>query len=269
MLGLWNIYRNYPALDRSQDVRPSQWLAALTDGLSEKNALLLTDLNWQQLNGLTHFGQHVRPEVVHEWLADIFIYAPALVRDSASVGRRVFVTERGVPHIQAAYGPVLRVAPDRAASTIDDVIQTLAPGTRYVLCVLEPTREFPLDRAALASTVARLIGRQTSGIDNEKYVVLAGRVGHAPDLVRSAARPFRTRVTIDGLPIDIRMESWLEFDTIRRMGFGHVIANRHHALIVERGVSFVALDEAGKAVRTAYAAGIYEPQTRYEVLSSY
>ena len=59
------------------------------------------------------------------------------------------------------------------------------------------------------------------------------------------------------------MESWLAADTIRRMGFGHVIAARHHTLIVERGVSFVAFDERGQPTRTAYAANIFAPQPRY------
>ena len=59
------------------------------------------------------------------------------------------------------------------------------------------------------------------------------------------------------------MESWLASDTIRRMGFGHVVAARQHTLIVERGVSFVAFDEHGTAVRTAYASNIFAPQARY------
>jgi hypothetical protein len=80
--------------------------------------------------------------------------------------------------------------------------------------------------------------------------------------------PFRRRVRIDGVTVDVRMESWLAFDTIRRMGFGHVIANRRHSLIVERGISFVALDEKGQPLTTAYAAGIFAPQPRYLVLSS-
>ena len=42
--------------------------------------------------------------------------------------------------------------------------------------------------------------------------------------------------------VEVRMESWLAADTIRRMGFGHVVAGRHHTLIVERGVSFAAFD---------------------------
>jgi hypothetical protein len=59
------------------------------------------------------------------------------------------------------------------------------------------------------------------------------------------------------------MESWLAADTIRRMGFGHVVAGRHHALIVERGVSFVALDQTGVALQRAYASSIFAPQPRY------
>jgi hypothetical protein len=59
------------------------------------------------------------------------------------------------------------------------------------------------------------------------------------------------------------MESWLAADTIRRMGFGHVVARRHHTLIVERGVSFVALDQTGAALRTEYASSIFAPQPRY------
>ena len=59
------------------------------------------------------------------------------------------------------------------------------------------------------------------------------------------------------------MESWLASDTIRRMGFGHVIAAHRHTLIVERGVSFVAFDERGEPIRTGYASNIFAPQPRY------
>ena len=99
-------------------------------------------------------------------------------------------------------------------------------------------------------------------------MALAGRVGSAPAFFRGSNHPFRDRVDLDGITVDVRMESWLAFDTIRRMGFGHVIANRRHSLIVERGISFVALDEDGRPLTTAYAAGIFAPQPRYLVLSS-
>ena len=49
------------------------------------------------------------------------------------------------------------------------------------------------------------------------------------------------------------------------MGFGHVIAAHQHTLIVERGVSFVAFDENGRARRTAYRSNIFAPQPRYLV----
>jgi hypothetical protein len=76
-------------------------------------------------------------------------------------------------------------------------------------------------------------------------------------------RPFRRSVELDGVGVNIRMESWLAADTIRRMGFGHVIAAHQHTLIVERGVSFAAFDSSGRAIRTAYASNIFAPQPRY------
>jgi hypothetical protein len=105
-------------------------------------------------------------------------------------------------------------------------------------------------------------------VSADDYVAIAGVVGRAPAFAHASNRPYRERVDLEGLTVDIRMESWLAFDTIRRMGFGHVIAGRQHSLIVERGVSFVALDDAGRPTVTAYAAGIFAPQPRYVVLSS-
>ena len=80
-----------------------------------------------------------------------------------------------------------------------------------------------------------------------------------------AAAPFRARVRLNGVDVDVRMESWLDFDTIRRMGFGQVVAARHHSLIVERGVSFAAFDDRGRAVRMGYAAGLFAPEARYVI----
>jgi hypothetical protein len=49
------------------------------------------------------------------------------------------------------------------------------------------------------------------------------------------------------------------------MAVGHVITGRRHTLIVERGVSFVAFDDEGRPVRTAYASNIFAPQPRFLV----
>jgi hypothetical protein len=84
--------------------------------------------------------------------------------------------------------------------------------------------------------------------------------------VRAGDVPFRSQAALDGLSVTVRMDAWFPFDTIRRMGFGHVIAGRHHSLIVERGLSFVALDDQGRAAQVEYAAGLFEPQSTFRVV---
>jgi hypothetical protein len=66
--------------------------------------------------------------------------------------------------------------------------------------------------------------------------------------------------------VEVRMESWLEFDTIRRMGFGHVVVAHRHTLIVERGVSFAAFNANGEATRTHYFGSIFASQPRFLVI---
>ena len=78
--------------------------------------------------------------------------------------------------------------------------------------------------------------------------------------------PWRASVTISGLDLDLRMESWLAFDTIRRAGFGQVIANRKHVLLIERGVSVVALSPDGAPLLSTYASSLFAPLPRYRVV---
>jgi hypothetical protein len=61
------------------------------------------------------------------------------------------------------------------------------------------------------------------------------------------------------------MESWLAFDTIRRMGFGHAIVNREHAQILERGVNLLTVDGTGRVLISRYFSGLFELQPRYIV----
>ena len=268
VLAGWNIFDNYPALDRSEDRRPINLLTSMTEGLSERNALIVTNLNWQIQNGLTYFGQHVRPEVLHTWLPEVLLYAPPLFRDNRAIGRDIVTTEWGAAQLDGAYGPLFTIDRIRPVPKLESIVGALPAGSRYVLCVLTPAQESAIDPTDLAAAIEHLTGGAAVAIGGEHYIAIVGRVGSAPAFVRSSNRPFRERVTIDGLAVDVRMESWLAFDTIRRMGFGHVVANRHHSLIVERGISFAAVDDEGRPTVTAYAAGIFEPQPRYLVLSS-
>jgi hypothetical protein len=259
------LWSDYPALDRSDDRRPEDTLAQLTAGLDDRQGVLLTDVNWQLENGLTYFTSRIRPEVAAARMPDIMLYAPTLIRDNLAIGRDLVLTERAQQDLFTAYGPLFspqrdsRVEPQRLA----DLVRGLAPGTRYVLCVLKPSAEFSLDAADLQTALEQLTGGRLRSIATDRYAAVAGLSGAEPALVTAAANPFRTHVRLDGVGVDVRMESWLNFDTIRRMGFGQVVAAHHHTLIVERGVSFAAFDEMGHATRMGYAASLFAPEARY------
>ena len=121
-----------------------------------------------------------------------------------------------------------------------------------------------MDRTDLAAAL-RTLTRTETAVPSGDYVAIAGTAGQPPSLVVGSDTPFRDTVWLDGVRVDVRMESWLDFDTIRRMGFGQVVAARHHVLIVERGVSFATFEVNGRPLRVGYAANLFAPQPRYVV----
>ncbi len=265
---LVHVYDEYPALDRSTDHRAQQTLDALTGDLRDHRALFLGDLEWQLQNGLHYYAAHARDDLAVTAMASVLPYAPVLIRDNQRSGREVVVSDRARQLLASAYGPLYEVVEDPrvAVPSLASRVEAIAPGTRYVFCLIRPVPEQTLDRADVEAGLARLTGQALRTLPAGAFVAIAGIAGAPPALVRHADRPFRAATTLDGLPVDVRIESWLPFDTIRRMGFGHVIAGRTHALIIERGVSVVALDASGRPSRTAYAAGLYAPQPRYRVV---
>jgi hypothetical protein len=259
------IYGDYPALDRSGDRRPSAVLASLTEGVDDRHSVLLADLNWQIQNGLSYFAKEVRPEVAWARSADVLLYAPVLIRDNAAIGREIVATERAWIQLNRAYGPLLDSAAEAGtrSATTTDLVQDLPAGTRYALIVLKPVREFALDTGDLNAALLHLTGGAIAAMPPGDYAVVGGEIGRTPVLATGSDSPFRRKMIVGGVSVEVRMDSWLSADTIRRMGFAHVIANRRHTLIAERGVSFAAFDETGEPVRTGYAAGIFGPQPRY------
>jgi hypothetical protein len=261
-------YHDFPALDRSHDRRPAEVMRALAGDLDDRSAILLTDLNWQLVNGLAYFAKITRPVVAHTGLPGVLLYAPALVADNEAIGRDVTLTARAALTVRAAYGPMLPVVADTRVNvpTLSDAVRDLPPGTRYVICLLRPSREFTIDENDLMEALQRLTSSRSPWLlPGSEYAAVAGRVGEPPRYIAAAALPFRRSIDIEGVAVEIRMESWLTSDTIRRMGFGHVVAGRRHTLIVERGLSFVAFDDRGQPIRTAYAANIFAPQPRFIV----
>lgn len=258
-------YRDFPALDRSADTRPADVIESLTAGLDDQQSVLLTDMNWQVSNGLSYFAKVMRPAIAHARMPDVLLYAPALVEDNRAIGREVVLTEHAWAEMNAAYGPMLlaELDPRVLVSPLSERVAGVPAGTRYVLCLLKPSRDLHLDTEDLARALRALAGGAPTALPDGDYAAIAGLSGRRPDLVVGSNLPFTRRVQLDGVVVDVRMESWLSADTIRRMGFGQVVAARRHTLIVERGVSFAAFDRTGRPVRTAYAANIFAPQPRY------
>jgi hypothetical protein len=258
-------WRDYPALDRSDDDRPTKILAALTAGLDDRTAVLLTDLNWQVPNGLSYFGKEIAPDIAYERMPAVILYAPALVADNAFINRDVALTERARAELTSAYGTLIASARDPRVPvpTLADRTRGLSDGERYVFCILKPTGDFSLDWDDIGRSLGEQTGGRTIDVPGGDYIAIAGRHGRAPDVVMGSNRPFRRSFELDGVTVAIRMESWLAADTIRRMGFGQAIAAHHHTLIIERGVSFAAFDSSGHAIRVAYASNIFAPQARY------
>ena len=258
-------WHDFPALDRSGDTRPAAVVSALLAGLDDRHDILLADVNWQVGNGLSYVAKVERPEIAYARMPDVVLYAPALVVDNRAIGRAVAVTERARATIETGYGPLLPVSRDArvAVTTLAAAIGNLAPGTRYVLCVLRPSPDAPLDSADVSSALRALTAGRVTTPPEGDYVAIVGLAGGAPDLIAASDRPFRRELNVQDVHVEVRMESWLTSDTIRRMGFGHVVAARQHTLIVERGVSFAAFDERGATIRADYRSNIYAPQPRY------
>jgi hypothetical protein len=257
-------WHDFPALDRSRDTRPEAVIDALTVDLDDRHEILLEDVNWQIGNGLAYFAKVKRPEIAYARMPDVALYAPALVADNRAVGRRVALTERARATLDTAYGPLLPVARDpRVESpTLAEVVRAVPAGTRYALCVLRPSRDLAVDIADLAETIRVLTGHAVM-LPAGDYAVVAGTAGRVPDVLIAENEPFQRELPIEGTHVEIRMDAWLAFDTIRRMGFGHIVAAHRHTLIVERGISFVAFDSQGVPIRTAYRSNIFAPQARY------
>ena len=259
-------YRDFPALDRRADSRPTEVIAALTAGLDDRRSILVADLNWQVQNGLSYFASVTRPEIAWTRMPDVLLYAPALIADNAAIGRDVALTDRARATVGAAYGPLLSIAPDPrvVVAPLADAARDLPQGTRYVVTVLRPSRDLALDRGELSRLLGSLAGSRVE-LPVADYAAFAGVTGRTPQVAVQSTRPFRQRLRIEDTGVEIRMDSWLTSDTIRRMGFGHVVAARRHTLIVERGISFAAFDADGRPLRTAYASNIFAPQARFLV----
>lgn len=261
----WLGYDTFPALDRSHDWQVKRFFDDLTRGLRWDKTILATDLNWQLHNGMDYYARYTRPDLGVIDTVEALLYFPLLVESNREIDRDVAITDGGAAMVTAAYGPLLPIVRDARvpAPSFAERVGRFPQGTPYILTLLAPYPDKPVDARELGAAFARLTRGAVGPPLSTRYNVIAGRVGAKPDVVRSSRRPFRTSARAGGIDADVRLECWLPADTIRRMGFGRVIVGRTPALTLDRGVSFVAFDEQGRVIGIEYAWTLLSPQPRW------
>ena len=273
----WRGYDTFPAVDRSWDNRAIALLEAFTAPPSANmhpqavpNAVYGVDTNWQVQNAFEYFMRARKPGTPWftteelEWFqdADISERFETFLDANRDMGREILVAPGIYTKLSSLgyRGGVANTDPPRRRNALVEHTRAVRDGTLYALAVLRPDREYPLDNLALASAWSRLTAGSAALPELRQFTIVIGRVGGSPLLIKSEDRPYRVRLRMDPFDFDIRMESWLPTDTIRRAGFGHVIVDRSHLLMLEMGVSFAALGPGGDPV---YDSGLFAPIPRY------
>ena len=270
----WRGYDTFPAVDRSWDDRAAKLLDEFTAGIGDssvgpQDVVFGLDANWQVQNAVEYYMRERKPGFVWfttdqlEWLleGDGISQFKELVTDNAEIGRRMIVSGRTAEK-------VMNPPPSRWLGDVNphsrnfsNRVESVRPGTPYVIAVLRADREYSLNTTGLADAWQWLApGTMMPNLRN--YTVIVGRVGERPALMEAQDAPFRVRVRIEPFDFDVRTESWLPTDTIRRAGFGHVVVNRRHVLTLERGISFIALGPGGGP---HYESGLFAPIRKLSV----
>jgi hypothetical protein len=259
-LPTWRIADTWPAVDRSADHRADEYARASIAGIVPGRAVYVADLNWQTQNAVGYHLIVSRPEVPRVFAAQVLWHFPEFVRRNQELGREIIVTKPAADTIASAYGALFPLHPDtRELARPLKTAATIPPGTPYVLVVMTPLPELTYDAGSVAAATQRLA---RTSLPRARYTMIAGLSGSPPVLNRSGNRPFRETTTLSGHRFDIRIESWLPADTMRRAGFGHVIVDRHHALTLERGANLGIFDGEGQLRDQANEGGSFTVQPR-------
>lgn len=269
---LWRGYDTFPAVDRSWDDRPARVLEQFTAAPDPyrgsplfPDAVFGVDLNWQVQNAVEYYMLRHKPGVpwftaeALPWLTltDVSVHVQRFVDSNVRLGREVIVTPEFARKLQAL-GYKDGLEPLAQA----DEFTALQAGTPYALGILRPYKEFPLSRPELVAAWSALTGGSGDLPALRDYTIVVGRIGERPVLVETGDRPYRVHARVGSLDFDIRMESWLPTDTIRRAGFGQVVVNRRHLLTLDRGLSFAVVGPSGVRNQVAYRGGIFAPIPR-------
>ena len=263
----WRGWSTWPAVDRHTDRRAEQLIARLSFGINERDALLVSSMNWQLENVLLYTQRHLHPDLAWVRLGDVMAHWPFLVEDNHRIGRDLVLTPQAAADVVAAYGPAYPLIPDAAlpVRTLEQAADAVPRGMPYVLSVLTPPREERLDPDVLAIALRALTGDEASPAAGAAFELFAGVAGEPAQVHRASNRPFTDRFQILEEPITVRLDAWLPADTFRRAGFGHVLRGREHVMIIERGVNLVWFGRDGAPSQPFYWASLFASQPRFRL----
>ena len=260
----WCGWDMWPSADRHADRRADALVARVAAGVTDINAVLVSDMDWQAENALLYSARYERRQLAWRRAAEVLPYLPFLVHDNQTIGRDLVVAADAAARVTAAYGPLFPLIPDVVPAGMAEHAAAIPRGTPYVLVLLAPTGNEHLNVDDFDTAVTTLAGPSAHARTRAQFQFWAGVAGERNATYEQSDRPFRKAFAILGDPFSIRMEAWLPFETFRRAGFGHVLRGREHVLTVERGVSLVSFERDGTPA-VAYAAGLYAPRARFRI----
>ena len=88
----WRDWDTWPAVDRHRDRRADALVARLAAGVNDRNAILLSRMDWQSENALLYSARYERPDLAWTRLPDVLPHLPYFVRDNQSIGREIVLT---------------------------------------------------------------------------------------------------------------------------------------------------------------------------------
>ena len=91
----WRGWSTWPAADRHDDRRGEELIAQLARGLEERDALLVTEMNWQLENVLLYTGRYQRTDLSWVRLGDVMAHWPFVVEDNQRDWPRRRLERRG------------------------------------------------------------------------------------------------------------------------------------------------------------------------------
>lgn len=263
----WRGWTTWPAVDRHDDRRGEQLIASFTRGVRESNGLFVSHMNWQLENVLLYTSRHLRPDLPWVRLGDVMTHWPLFLQDNHRLGRDLVLNGDAARELGGIVDPGAVVEdPTVPLMRLEQVFAQVPRGMPYVLVLLTPPRDVPLDTDEFSRAVSALTGTR---VPPERapgaYELFAGIAGDRPQIYRSSRRPFTDRFEIFDARLTVRMESWLSIDTFRRAGFGHLLRGRQRLMILERGVNLIWMGRDGQVSPPYYAASLFAPQPRFRI----